>query len=438
MPRQPPRRKERFGHPISIPGGMEFTYKALGNTDEGREFALVNLHPCGEYVTEAPGIPDESQVSCVTPAFRGDSVVAIDRAYFTTPPDLPSEFRYDIQLAVLPLPEIDYVFRVRVPTLNTGWSRWVVRRTTYFSNSADGTATTLASAGYSSSRMIGRGITVHFDAPALADQGRLIAGQIKPPSRVDFTTPTGVGTTNDPVPVRTMAFYLPQSETELMQQDPIAAQWEARDGTYIPHRYINPSQLFSATRTGNTEIVRVGDKDVRIPTSLFTLVTSPNALTDSKLHQPFYHEVKPTWDVDGTPLGIPVANACDWGVSDPLNQYTSVQFFLGISNTAQLHVKTRLYLENEAHAKESPVTPFLHKSPVLDPRAMQIVATIAQSQQHVFFAVDNDLGSILQSIGKILPGLFQSLEGSGIPWLNTFGTLGGHAGRGLKNLVSSF
>lgn len=443
-PRRPPRGSQTLGYPVSIPGAMEFTYNALGNTNEGREFALVNLHPCGEYVTEAPGIPDESQVSSVTPAFRGDNTIAVDPAYFATPITLPAEYRYDIQLVVLPIPEVDFIFRVRVPVASPDWSMWVVRRTTYFSNAADGTAITMATSGYSSSRMIGRGITVHFDAPKLADQGRLVAGQIKPVSRTEDVTPPTVNSTSSVAAAKVTTYYVPQSETELMQQDPAAAQWEARSGTYIPHRFIQPTQLFSSVQPGTTERITFdieGGTSGRIdmPAAMFCLADSPDTVALETGRQRIYHRQTPTWNIDGTvPPGIPSPNTCDWGVSDPLNQYTSVQFFLGMQHTSQLHIKTRLYLENEAHARDSPVTPFLHKSPSYDFRAMQIVALVAQNQQHVFYAADNDLSSILQSIGKILPGLLGALEGSGLPLASTAGMLGGHVGRGLKALLSSF
>lgn len=422
-----------LGKAMNVPGVVEMTYKALGQTDEGREYALVHLHPCGEYLADSAGIPDESQVMCVTPALRGDSVVTIDKAYFETQPDLPSDYRYDIQLAVLPFPEIDYIFRVRVPSLNTGWSKWVVRRTTYFSVRSDGTAVTLASSGYSSSRLVGRGITVHFDAPALADQGRLIAGQIKPPSAQHRQTPSGARSGE----VIVHSYYLPQSETELTTQDPLCAQWEAKAGSYIPHRYVQPVQLFSNTKDGVTISAPNSDgNDRKLPATILRLVSDPQYVSSNEAgDQAVYHQNSPTWDsVDG----FPAPSRADWGISDPLNHYTSVQFFLGIQNTAQLHVKTRLYLENEVHANNSPVTPFLHKSPSYDPAALRLIAYVAQNQAHVFFAADNDLGTILQNIGKILPGLLSSLAGSGIPGLTTVGSVGGGIGRGLKGFFSGF
>lgn len=475
-----------LGYPVTVPGRALLTYNLLGNTDEGRTFALVNLHPCGEYVTNSCGIPDESQVSSVTPSFRGDSIVSMNRLYFENPPTLPSDYRYDIQLVVLPIPEIDYIFRVRVNALNTGWSRWVVRRTTYFSSEADGTAVGLLESGYSGARVVGRGITVHFDAPALADQGKLIAGQIRAPHRgVDVSVSlasvspaeTGQEQTLDPIDpgtVRRHIMYLPQEPTELTVQDVYAAQWEARFGSYIPHRYVQPVQQFTRLESGAVTTLRSVYNGPRatganlvatttVPKTYFSMVDNPQLRYSSDTAQKVYQPSDRTWG-SATSITIPPASGTGegtlynkvasltglaengnstetygfWGGSELINHYTSVQFFMGIQNTAQLHVKTRLHLECEVQAKDSAVTPFLHKSPTIDRRALDTVAYVAQNQAHVFFASDNDLSSILQSIGKILPGLLSAMQGSGIPFVENVGKVGGNIGRGLKDLLSGF
>lgn len=481
------RRTKGMGYPVNVPGRAEMVYNQLGSTDEGRLFSLINLHPCGEYVTKCCGIPDESQVSSVTPTFRGDSVVAISADYFINPPNLPSDFRYDIQLVVLPIPEVDYLFRVRVPSLNTGWSRWVVRRTSYFSSSGDGTSVGLAESGYSRARVVGRGITVHFDAPQLADQGRLIAGQIQAPHKVndinvalesvnkssDSTLPDPVDPV-DTASVRRHILYLPQSETELTTQDVYAAQWEAKMGAYIPHRFVQPVQNFTNLETGRvstvTSIRTKGDAEsgpvqynvsTTVPKTYFSIVDNAELRYSQDTAQQIFNSldgagnpdprtwgysvtpVQSGWDRVGSLSGLAESGANInqygfWGGSELINHYTSVQFYLGIQNTSQLHIKTRLHLECEVHAQQSPVTPFIHKSPTIDEQAMHIVAYVAQNQAHVFFASDNDLSGILQSIGAILPGIARMASDSGVPFLSQLGKVVGVVGRGLKDLTSSF
>lgn len=473
-----------LGYPVNIPGHADMVYRALGTTDEGRLFSLVHLHPCGEYVVNSCGIPDQSQTASVTPTFRGDSVVAMSANYFASPPTLPADFRYDIQLVVLPIPEVDYIFRVRVPSLNTGWSRWVVRRTAYFSRSGDGTSVGLAESGYSGARVVGRGITVHFDAPQLADQGRLIAGQIRAPSAsTDVTVALAALTDSngsqipvnpvDSASIRRHVIYLPQDETELTNQDPLAAQWEARLGSYIPHRYVQPTQLFTKLSSGRVSTlkslrVQTGSETVEtsytttVPKNYFAIVNNNELRYSAETAQPIFNNLTGTGANDPrtwayTAVGpsassnLQVSSITElaetgddqteygfWGGSEFINHYTSVQFFLGIQNTAQLHIKTRLHMECEVHAQQSPVTPFAHKSPTYDPVAIQTVTVIAQNQAHVFFASDNDLSGILQSIGAILPGLARSLGNSGVPILSTIGKVVGVVGKGLKDLTQDF
>lgn len=126
-------------------------------------------------------------------------------------------------------------------------------------------------------------------------------------------------------------------------------------------------------------------------------------------------------------------------MSNPGNLYTGVAFFKAISGSASIQVKSRVYLEAEAAEKRSPAAPFAHKPPTLDRQAIDLVTRVAQVQPHVFYARDNDFSSILQSIGKILPGIMDwvqpvadRLANSGLPFLSPLGLGAGAFSRGFK------
>lgn len=437
IPRVVASKYNSYGRPVGIPGHAELVYSALGATDEGRQYSLVNLHPCGEFVAECNGIPDYTQTSVATPTFRSDSVVGWNAALFATPPTPIAPFRFDVQVVVLPHAELDYAFRLRYDNV---WSKWEARYSSYFAANNDGSAVTLAASGYSTHRVVGRGTTVHFDAPRLADQGRLIAGQVKPVVRDSPMYINGSGSGNASVGATTIvakSYYVPQTETELTAQDPLAAQWEARCGTYIPHRYIQPTQDFVPVNGGNTISAynSVSETVVQIPNSIVTFAQTATIDPTIGNNLQDWYNPNATWSDQGI-SNMKSPGKSVWGLSDPMNNMTSVQFFLGISNEAQLHVKSRLHLEAEAHANSSPVTPFLHKSPTLDEIALSIVAKVAQNSPHVYFAADNDLSGILMSIGKILPSILgpvgRALESTGIPIISDIGQVGRRLATGLQ------
>jgi len=424
----------RIGRPLAM-RGAQLTYQALGSTDQGREWSLLALHPCGEYVTTADGIPDESQANSVTPGYRGQSVIGWNANLFATPPSPTGDFQYDVQLVVLPHSELDYVYRIGYQGT---WSKWVfIHGATFQRNATSPRAVTLDDSGMSAWRLMGRGLTVHLIAPTLADQGQLVAGQIKPvviEKHVDFNSQKdNAGTQTGEGDFFGWGYYVPHSEMELVQQDPLAAQWDARKGCYIPMRFIQPVQLYADTITGTTQTGVVGDGSAlgAQPSTGIWMLTAPSATIEGGGTDDVYNPTA-TW-TENTFLDVMRASKMDWGVSRPGNQYSAVSFFLGISNQATLQVKTRTYIQAEVVGVDSPAAPFTHKSPLLDRAALDIVTKVGQVQEHVFLAKDNDLGSILASVGKILPGIIAPigdlLAGSGIPIAQDIGRVGAHLAR---------
>lgn len=428
-----------LGAPVGM-HGVEFAYNALGSTDTGREWALVALHPCGEYVTTANGVPDETQAVAVTPCYRAESKIQWDASLFGTPPTPTAPFQYDVQIVSLPHPELNYIYRLGY---QGGWSKWVPVHMPVFQTGASGTASTLDSMGLTSHRGMGKGLTMYLDAPALADQGRLIAGQIKPQvqkEEYDFSlsSTTGASPQSGSGRFEGWGYYVPLSEDELVQQDPKCAQWHARDGCYIPHRFVQPKQDFVATNPGTLGHAP-GSSDstalAQVPLTGLWLMNEPS--TTLELSHTMDMITGGTWTAALSGLYDPAI--MDWGYSEPENFYTSVTFFLGISNQASVQVKTRLHVEAEALGRNSASAPFSHQSPMLDRQALDLVAKVGQVQQHVFFAADNDLGSILASIGKILPGIVTPVAdivgSSGIPILGDIGKVVGRISRGISGML---
>jgi len=395
--------------------GMKLVYDALGSTDAGRMWALLALHPCGEYVSSCDGIPDETMAAAVTPTYRAHTTVSWNSDLFITKPEPAAGFSYDVQIVTPPFPEIDYLYRLRY---NGVWSKWVAIRLPGFPF-IEGlpAAKCLDAVGLSKYRFVARGMTLYLDAPRLSDNGRYVGGQVatilkkdryewsnESVAPKDGSDPAfGEGATS------LFSITVPEDEDQLVLQDNLVAQWPARDGAYIPHRFVSPVQQYQETAGASYfSKAPVYQSDgtvttIQVPSSALTVAYSSSQGTSIDNSENFYNPNPPWAAPSGTSALAP--ERCTWGVSDPGNLCTGVSFFKAISGTASIQVKSRVYLEAEAAEAASAAAPYAHKPPCLDRKALDLVTMVAQVQPHVFYARDNDFSSILQSIGKMLPGI---------------------------------
>jgi hypothetical protein len=394
-------------------------WSELGNTDDGRNWALAALHPCCENLPPVQGIPDRSSQPIATPSYRNTSTVSMPASLSTT--------TWDCQLVMVPIPEIDYIWRARANAA-AAWSSWFVVRPAAFPGNADGSGVSLGSIGYDRYRMMGRGYTIHLLANATQDQGIVVAGQI---SATDLNyvaqVPNTEGATgNSQSPVLTN-YQVPSGTQGLTQQDNLATEWEARHGTYMPLRFDQTVEYY--VDCGDGAAVNIAD-GIDSPDSFVTIssaLTEGGAITDDN---PVVVTPVPTFT---PPANFPPALSMIYAASQQCNQLIGCQFFTGLDVSASLQVKSRMHIEATVLSDGTAVQPFVHSSPVLDNKAMGIVATVAQVQKHCYYAEYNDLGKILTSIWNAIWPIGKTLASGAVSFIPGIGGGLSSLASGVKN-----
>lgn len=367
--------------------GIEQLWANLGNTEDGRKWAMSALHPCDDALDPPAGVPDHTQVTSVTPSFRNTTSIA-------APTDVPTGSTWDLQVIMVPAPEVDYLWRYRTSAA-VAWSAWRIVRPSTFQASADGSAITMGSSGYSRYRYQGRGYTFHHIASATTNEGVIVAGQVDGRDGAPFpavsAVPKNTGQQSNPVQVE---FSVPSDPQELTQTDSLAVEWNAYEGAYMPLRFPDPQFDYKDTAKGGIVTFNSDPAGNSAPESYF-IVKSATINGGTVETNQIVSEPTPTFV---TPPDIPSASQMGYGCSYPGNLYTGVIFFLGIDKLATIQVKSRMHLQCQADPRGYAVQPFVHSSPLYDPLAREIVAKVGQVQKHAYYASYNDLSNILGSI----------------------------------------
>lgn len=366
-----------------------------GMTSAGEAWALKAVHPCGEEATGVLGIPDHVSVPVVTPEFRTNFIIpSIGTAATATD---------DVDLLVLPFADLPVIYRRyksgSQPDINTKWDAiWNATLTTSAQLVSDaivdnssptktpvGFTTPVRSSNldsvYGYGRVTHKGVTIHLDAPALSDQGRIIAGQMALPFNAEHALLTARGWRENQggiVGVEGIGDYysldnVPLEENCLVQASPGAVAWEARQGVYVPLRFRDPVHNFSPS--GSAAILaatRAGGK------------THALMLNESM--------VGPTGTTGGAYVNIAPKML--------LNCQTAVVLIRGISPSANIHAKVITGLESLVETCSS-VSPYQRISPVLDVEAINWVTRMGQELPQGFPASYNDFGFL----NKIINGI---------------------------------
>jgi len=364
---------------------------SLGTTRAGQMWALKALHPNGEEVTASAGIPDHTNVPVVTPEFRVNHTITSIAG---------STLNDDIDILLLPFAEIAFLWRrypsTTTPDVSLNWNV-VFNPTIPAANDTinyedgDGVEHSLPYTygdmnAYGRTRAMYRGVTVHLDAPALYDQGRIVAGQLALENKegsVNGCYVTAGGTARlhavSALNIVQLPQNLPLTEDDLFQATPGAVVWEAREGIYMPLRFRDPTHLFSSAQEETIlTIYQPGGIE-----SLLTPATPPKQI----------------------------------GLVMPVNFLSGLILIRGIDARANINVKHRIGLEQLVEYA-SVVAPFQHASPMLDPVAIDRVTQCSQASPMAFEAKYNDLGAIknvlmsILGIGKKIGGV---VRGLGIP-----------------------
>lgn len=442
----------------------------LGRTGSGRAWALAALHPCGageiigDSAKSVVGLPDTMTSSVVTPHYRSESNIAFDSTMFTDTIPSPPVGTWGIDVVIPPIPEIDYVYRLRYD--NAGFvSNWRVVRTPNFNIPAlpHGDATvgvTFASAGYGKARMIGNGHTFELDCTDLSNQGRIVVGQLDgqwytenfaasnftgiadeavkfadPPDptvgipvwRRDITRPWIFG---DATTMHTQLLSVPTDPQAITASCPYAYQGLARDGAYIVSKFASPLLGYQFQSTGGykafvndtQEATADSQYNNSLPGSAFAIsgnVTDPvKQLQDYDL---FTNDS--AWD-PALKLGLAGAGVGAEGVngrvvspfvsthSEMLVACMTVRNLVFSTNVPSLRVKTRQYYECISSAANPATLPFTHPPADYDYPALESVITIGKQMADAYPACYNEDGGILHPIMTGLKSLVDPLIGT--------------------------
>jgi hypothetical protein len=393
----------------------------LGTTDDGRKWALTAVDPGGCAIASLMGLPDMLSSNVVTPFIKDDVKITYDSTMFSTPPAAPGG-TYSIHIVSPGIPEVLFMYRIRDDLSNT-WSRWRVRRMPNhpITASAQGaTAVTLGTDGYNTVRIIAKGITGTMDAPQLADQGYIVAGQVEcetfhgfltefsgPSSATNLTLQGSSHQTGNSVLFESI--FVPTDSDQIIASCPLAHEGAAREGFYMPHKWDEPFTALAFKPTGGGRSFDNGTvfggaheyhPESAMTVTLFDGTTpSPDTFTDDSRYG--------TTSVPAIPSNMPPANQMHPGISGCCGIITGNVFILNIANPAgagvtgggaSFRIKTHMFIEGQLSFGHPVLTPFAHGSARLDNKAMEMVANISQVALDAYPASYNSLGTILKSI----------------------------------------
>jgi len=412
----------RFSRGPMAMRGVDQVFRALGSTDDGRRWALAALHPCDEELTPPEGIPDLSSTTVASPSLRNTSTISslVSTGEFV-------DASWDCQVICPPIPEIDYLYRQKLAGTTT-WGDWNLVRPASFPASADGTATTLLTTGYSRYRYQGRGYTFQHIASGLTNEGTLFAGQVQATESSQYSPEFATAPTSPEGRAWQTVINPPAFPQDLVQEDSLAVQWQAKHGAYMPLRFVDTVHLYRPA--AGDGVITGGAASVPASWAYVSSATTAGGVPTVNTI------VKTPTPVFTTPGSTVTAVQMAYGASPAGNLLTGIFFFMGINSKASFEVKSRMHLENQVARDGFAVQPFVHSPPVYDREALEIVGKVGQVQKHAYYAVYNDLGQILNSIWGAIRSvgspIAKVLAGSGIPVLSTVGNIAGKLIRGVE------
>jgi hypothetical protein len=440
----------------------------LGRTPAGRAWALTALHPCGKGELLSPalgdlaGMPDTMTGAVVTPAYPGETYIVWDESMFTTPPTPPLTGTWGVDIVIPPIPEIDYLYRIRYDAQGTGGtallSNWRVVRVANMDLPPEATATepvdittlrgtTFATMGYGKVRQIASGHTFQLDVSALNDQGRIVAAQIE-----GQWTQTSIGAgrfiagatpaesnilTNNYGNTDLRVLNIPVDPSVLVAACPNAYQANARFGAYVVQKFSSPLLGYQFKNTGDDaqffEDEIEADTPAMMPMSAFALNTKgylPSAplLDNAEIFVPdsSYGGVigaslptpranVPIASNDQSKSGIVAVteNRLHPWVSHPSDMMVSVITFRNLAliaaagGTGVIRVKSRNYFECIPSAQNPATTPFTHNPAPYDPKALEAVIFMGKLIADGYPSSYNDVG---QMLGEMWDGLKEIAE----------------------------
>lgn len=258
-----------------------------------------------------------------------------------------------------------------------------------------------------------RSITVSLTASDLYNGGTLTVGQYDA-AYVDtglLVNVAGPGA-NDAMAAQVLT-NLPLSENFMTQGMPSVRTSPAKEGYYMPHRLLGPTQPFlsSATAVGkHSYAVTLGAPNVTSTVVLYDPATTPN--TSTQLSVPRIFEVAagettiPWWSSLYAVSGISGAPLFDIGYD---NCATGIAIFRNLDSHASLTVQGYVGYEYVLR-QNSPFLNFVEASAAYDSRAIKLYYDVVNSMAMVYPADHNDLGKLLGKLYSVARGVVATIS----------------------------
>jgi hypothetical protein len=437
----------------------------MGSTPAGRAWAMCALHPCGRgeitspFLGDLAGMPDTMTGSVVTPSYPGETYIKFDLSLFPTQPTTDVTGTWGIDIVVPPIPEIDYLYRIRYDAEDLV-SYWKAVRLANFENPVVPSGeeltvrgTTFASIGYGRARCIAAGHTFELDASALTNQGRVVASQVSgqwtditvATPRIVIDTATAVTGVGPPVTTGTFvqrvnalpAPYGPKVQilsvttdpSELVAACPSSYQGLAKDGAYVVTKFQSPLLGYPFANTGDdgvvaTDLPEVGPDPGRIavfPQTSFAINSAGYGVAEPLISGTDLFA--PVSAIGGGGPGIQtIPGATDTAVatyedytyhlhpfvSQRSDMQVAIVTFRNLSlnatsgSTSNVRVKSRNYFECIPQAQNPATTPFTHCPAPYDREALDAVIVVGKQLADGYPASYNNMSEILNVVRNVL------------------------------------
>lgn len=369
--------------------------RMLGSSPEASGWVIKSLHPMDETPTPGDGrIPDQTTGATVSPEGRFQlSITGV-----VTP---SQTWNCDIWMPnIVDAPLLWRTWTSGTTPLDTAWNIGFVPSFPNGSISLDASTVNLPALVVLADnyRATYKGVTVHLIANSLNDSGVVYGAQWA-------DTPTNPQTTKEGSKVDLPGFQynkLPLTEDSLFQKQPGTVSFEARQGMYMPFKYMQATHELQESSSPGYLTYRTGD--------------GPDDIT--------YVTVRP---------GDPSITNPYVAVTGTTNFQSGMILFRGLNPGASLNVKFRERLEATPTA-DKPWAPFGEASPLYDPDALTAQIRVSQKLALAFPANYNDAGKILKDIWEWLRGAGKSVSKMKIPFVSDAAGLIGTAVDGLYAL----
>lgn len=298
--------------------------EVLGTTPAGRAWALRALHPNDDRTAGGASIPDSANAKTASIEARIDAVISplVDVGGST----------WDCQVVVLPV--VDATLALRTRKSGGTWSFWQCIQP-HLGTIRPGLAkpainaaseiTIVSQPAMSGStngfRQTFKGVTFELNASAINNQGIVTSGQYADAFDMDLIA---FQRGNEAVAIgnRLQALIvkdIPESFTQVVDKVPTAGQWPAREGVYLPMRFLDDFHQYKSD--ASSELLTNGQQPAGVPI-IIKHSDAENNISDL------------LWDSQ-----LNSANAVT--TTNVINQQIGVVIFSGIASDATIFVKLR-------------------------------------------------------------------------------------------------